>query len=194
MRVLLLIFALLISPQMATAQQDLLNVKNAGAATCKNFISVFSSQGNQLNKTAYMQWIAAYSTAVARMHNVVDVFPIKNSFELLQMVVFVCNEKPDNILETAVRVTILRLQPFWVRGDAAIINLKNSGKEVKYFSASVRPLQQAIKSRGVQITIDGSYGNQTGAGITVISKAAGLPASPLPTAALLYLFTRPAAQ
>jgi hypothetical protein len=192
MRILLLIFALLISPQITTAQQSLLNVKNAGAATCKDFINVFSSQGNELTKTAYMQWIAGYSTAVARVHNLVDVFPIKNTFELLQMVIFVCNEKPDEIVETAVRVTIVRLKPFWVKDDAGLINLKNAGKEVKYFRASVSPLQQLIKNQGVKISIDGSYGNQTGAGLAAISKAAGLPESPLPTAALLYLFTKSA--
>jgi hypothetical protein len=194
MRVLVLILTLLMLPQTSIAQQGLLNVKNAGAASCKDFINVFSSQGNQLNKTAYMQWISGYSTAIARMNNLIDVFPIKSSFELLQMVIFVCNEKPDELVETAVRVTIVRLKPFWVKGNAEIINLQNAGKEVKYFRASVTPLQQAIKDQGFKISVDGAYGNQTGAGISAISSANGLPKSPLPSAALLYIFTKKAPQ
>lgn len=190
-----LLFAITLSllPVLALAQNETpLNVRNAGAASCANFAAAFSESGNALDKTAYMQWVAGYSAAAARSSGVVDIFPILDTLELVQMVIFVCNENQEWNLEFAVFQTVVRLRPFWVRESANVLTLNWEESQARFFEASVPALQEALNSLGANITVDGVYGNQTGAALTQLSTQSGLPPSPLPTGATLYLLTRPA--
>lgn len=165
--------------------------RNAGALTCDNLSQTFQGQGDPMNKTAMLQWLAGYSTAAARMNRVVDTFPISDTLELLRMVVLVCNEMPDVQIETGILQTLSRLQPFWVRQDTSTLTLNDANNNAVYYTEAVRPLQQALANLGYDVTVDGKYGNQTGNAIAKLLQQYQQPASLVPTGVLMYILTRP---
>jgi hypothetical protein len=193
LRSTLLAILLLVSPIAAMGQDTTpLNVRNSGAARCLDFTNVFLSSGNALDKTAYLQWISGYSAAAARGNAVVDIFPILDTMELVQMIAFVCGEDPEANLEYAVFQTANRLRPFWVRESANVLTLTWQENQTRFFETAVTALQEALNAAGASVTVDGTYGNETGAALTSLSRQAGLPAAPVPTGATIYLLTRPA--
>lgn len=193
MRSILISIFLFVVPISASGQEaSPLNVRNAGAATCLDFTNTFSTPGNALDKTAYLQWIAGYSAAAARVNEIVDIFPILDTMELVQMVIFVCNEDTEVNLEYAVLQTAIRLRPFWVQGSANVLTLTWQDTQTRFFEAAVPALQEALNAVGGNIVVDGAYGNQTGEAVASLAGQLGLPSTPLPTGAVIYLLTRPA--
>ncbi|WP_372605614.1 hypothetical protein [Actibacterium sp.] len=189
------IFALIVAllPLQAVAQQAEvpLAVRNAGAQSCDDLRKVYTQQGFVNEKTAFLQWMAGYVTAVARLNSVIDVFPIKDSTQMVQMVILVCGERPQLTVESAVLETAARLRPYWVKGSANVLTLSSNETKVGYYEASVKPLQQALKDAGAPVVVDGAYGNQTGNALSRLSVGAGLPPTLVPNGTLLYLLTRP---
>lgn len=186
------LFAMAATPSLAQEQQNPLSVRNAGAGTCEQFVQVFSKPGEELTKTAFLQWIAGYTTAAARASNVVDVFPINDTMQLVQFVTLLCGEDPQRTLEAAVFESVTRLRPFWVSERPNRLTLTWNGRRTQYYEAAVRPLQEALVRLGFDIAVDGAYGNQTGAAIESIAQQIGIEAAPFPSGALLYVITRPA--
>lgn len=170
---------------------QLLNVRDAGAVTCAQFQAIYTEDGQEGQQVALLQWIAGYATAAARVNGVVDVFPLQDSVQLVQMVSLVCGENTEARLEEAVRVTVLRLQPFWVRGSGEVLTLTWEGQQVLYFQASVLPLKQALAGLGASLSADGTYNNETGATLQQLARQYGLPEAPFPTGTILYVLTRP---
>lgn len=194
MRNLLALF-LVITMSMATpsaAQQSPLTVRNAGAITCQKFSDVFSNSGQVQAKQVFLNWMAGYMTATARAKNIIDVFPIGDTFQFVQYVVLVCNEKLDRPIENAVAVSIQRLEPFYVKGETARLTLTWNNTKMSYAKASVRALQEGLIKFGANIKADGAYGNKTGAAIQQVSQSMGIGQSPFPSGSLLYIMTRPA--
>jgi len=176
---------------LAQEQRNPLNVRNAGVSTCKQFLDTFSQPKLEITKTAFLQWIAGYSTAASRASNVVDVFPINDTMELISYVALVCRESPQATLETAAFQGLTRLRPFWVRESPNRLTLTWNDRKTEFYEAAVRPLQEELVQAGFEISVDGAYGNQTGNAVQSLSRQIGLQPTPFPTGALLYALTRP---
>ena len=101
------------------------NVRNAGAVTCAQFAQIFSATGSETDKTAILQWVAGFSTAVSGDRRIVDVFPLVDTLEFVRYIAFVCGENDQASLRDAVIVSINRLEPFWVRQRTDTVVLQN---------------------------------------------------------------------
>jgi hypothetical protein len=168
------------------------NVRNAGAFQCGEFLPVIREQGRQVEKTAFLNWTAAYSTAVARSNRLIDVFPIGDTWELLIMVSLVCTENDEVTFEAALRTTMLRLQPFWIRSSPEVLTLTDpGGRTVLYYAEATEPLQTSLNRYGNEINVDGAYGNQTGNTIRILNESRGTQSWMTPDGELLYELTRP---
>lgn len=177
----------------ALAQQgeQVVNVRNVGAFSCDDFITVIEAPELQLEKTAFMQWTAAYATAAARSNSLVDVFPIGDTWELVRMTRLVCRENMSANFETALRMAIGRLRPFWITRQTDVLNLQDpAGRKIQLYQEAVEPLQNALNRQGFTVSVDGAFGNQTGQAIRAVALASGLPAWSTPDGDLLYLLTR----
>jgi hypothetical protein len=175
----------------ANAQQSPLTVRNAGAYKCQQFSNVFSGQGQMQAKQVFLNWIAGYATGTARAKNIIDVFPIGDTFQFVQYVVLVCNENLQLPLENAVAISVNRLEPFHVKGDPARLTLQFNNQKMSYAKASVKALQQGLLDLGAKSTADGAYGNKTGGAIQQVSQAYGIGQTPFPSGPLLYVMTKP---
>lgn len=168
------------------------NVRNAGAFTCQEFQPVVRHEQRQLEKTAFLQWTAAYATAAARSNSLIDVFPIGDTWELLAMVSFICDEDNSVKFETALLEAIGRLRPFWVRNSPAVTTLNDpNGRSVQFYTEASTPLQTALNRVGAGIQVDGAFGNQTGNAIRALNQQRGAQPWLTPDGELLYLLTRP---
>ena len=63
-----------------------MNVRNAGAVSCAQFAQIFSADGSEVDKTAILQWVAGFSTAVSGDRNIVDVFPVVDTLEFVRFI------------------------------------------------------------------------------------------------------------
>lgn len=168
------------------------NVRNAGAFLCHQFQQVVRSEQRQLEKTAFLQWTAAYATAAARSNSLIDVFPIGDTWELLVMVNLVCGEDDTVTFESALLTAIGRLRPFWIRQVPKIIELNDpNGRIVQFYEEATLPLQQALNRFGAGINTDGAYGNQTANAIRTLNAQRGAVNWLTPDGEFLYLITRP---
>lgn len=195
MRFIVLIIALILQPVGAFSQtaNSSINVRNAGSFECRQFLPVMRQQGREVEKTAFLNWTAAYATAASRSNSLIDVFPIGDTWELLIMVSLICTENEAAIFETALRTSLRRLQPYWVRSSPRFHELNDpQGRTILYYTEAVQPLQEALNRYGADIDMDGVYGNQTGNAIRRLNEARGSQAWMTPDGELLYQLTRPA--
>lgn len=176
----------------AAAQETIVNVRNAGHFSCESMLSVVNAQGNEVEKTAFLQWTAAYATAAARSNGLIDIFPIGDTWELVSMVTFVCRESPQVSYETALLTTISRLRPYWIRVSPEVLTLNDPlERTVQYYVEAVKPLQEALIRYGAIMPADGVYGNQTGNMIREMNIVRGSAAWMTPDGEFLYQLTRP---
>ncbi len=177
----------------APAQQgeQVVNVRNVGAFSCDDFIVIVEAPDLQLEKTAFMQWTAAYATAAARSNSLIDVFPLGDTWELVRMTRLVCLESRSANYETALRMAIGRLRPFWITSQTDVLNLEDpEGREVQFYQEAVLPLQAALKKQGLALAADGVFGNQTGGAIQAVNRAQGRQRWSTPDGDLLYQLTQ----
>ena len=180
-----------VPPGPARAQDSPLHVRNAGAVPCERIAAITGAPGNEVDKTAILHWMGGYATASASTRGVIDVFPLADTGELVQMAVLICGEAPGALLRVAAETAVLRLEPYWVRDSAETVRIDDGTGVTVMFRAAVQPLQRALAARGAAVTVDGAYGPQTGAAIRQLSVQAGLPPVQRPSGVLLYLLTRP---
>ncbi|MFV0360570.1 hypothetical protein [Tropicimonas sp.] len=177
----------------AEAQDDgkIVNVRNAGAFACEDVIKIVEGPELQLEKTAFMQWTAAYVTAASRSNSLIDVFPIGDTWELVRMTRLVCYENKSFEYELALRIAIGRLRPFWISDRPDILTLGDpNGREIQFYVEAVPALQRALKDKGAVVLADGKFGNQTGRAIHDMNAARGYEPWSTPDGDLLYHLTR----
>lgn len=176
----------------ADAGPPTVNIRNAGAFACEEVLPALAAPGRELEKTAFLQWSAAYATAAARSNGLVDVFPLADTAELLRMTRLVCRESPSVRFETALRTAIGRLRPYWVRRQTGVLTLNDpAGRSVRMYGEAVAQLQRDLARFGARIAVDGAYGDRTGNAVRALNEARGAPPWMTPDGELLYLLTRP---
>jgi len=173
------------------AQENGLHIRNAGAAECSRVSSIYGAAGSETDKAAILNWIAGYTNAQSEAQGIIDIFPLVDSEELVQMVVLVCGENPSVRLQNATKTTIERLRPLWIIKNAAITRIDDGTGVTRMFSAAIRPLQRLLTDKGISISIDGQYGPQTGEAIQAIMASLGLQAIKRPNGIILYTITLP---
>jgi hypothetical protein len=192
--VLSILFFILTHANFASAQNEdpIVNVRNAGAFTCEEVLPALSAPGRQIEKTAFLQWTAAYATAASRSNSLIDVFPLGDTSELVLMTSLVCQENMSISYETALRTTIGRLRSYWIGQSPNVVTLNDpGGRTVLFYAEAVAQLQRDLQSAGANIAVDGAYGNQTGNAVRELNEGRGLPPWLTPDGTLLYILTRP---
>lgn len=167
------------------------NVRNAGAVTCAQFAQIFSATGSELDKTAILQWVAGFSTAVSGDRNIVDVFPLVDTMEFVRYIALVCGESDQALLRDAVIVSINRLEPFWIRSRTDTVEIQSGAVRVAILAEAVAPLQTRLTQLGFPVAVDGVYGSGTGTALNNLLTSLGVAPSLLPDGRALYVLTRP---
>jgi hypothetical protein len=167
------------------------NVRNAGAVTCAQFAQIFSATGSEVDKTAILQWVAGFSTAVSGDRNIVDVFPLVDTMEFVRYIALVCGENDQALLRDAVIVSINRLEPFWIRSRTDTVEIKNGEVTLAFLAEAVTPLQTRLTQLGFPVAVDGVYGSGTGTALNNLLTSLGVAPSLLPDGRALYVLTRP---
>jgi hypothetical protein len=167
------------------------NVRNAGAVTCAQFAQIFSATGSELDKTAILQWVAGFSTAVSGVRNIVDVFPLVDTLEFVRYIALVCGESDQALLRDAVIVSINRLEPFWIRSRTDTVEIQSGAVRVAILAEAVAPLQTRLTQLGFPVAVDGVYGSGTGTALNNLLTSLGVAPSLLPDGRALYVLTRP---
>lgn len=187
-----LILSCMFPIQVLSQTNDLTNVRNAGAFTCSNVIPLLSTMGNENEKTAFLQWTAGFSTAASRANSLTDVFPITDTWNMMQMVILVCRENEDATYEDALRESIKRLKEYWVIDQTELIDLNDpTGERLNMYRSAILPLQKNLQALGYTISIDGVFGNQTGNAIRDINSRTGIGTLMIPDGQFWYVLTRP---
>jgi hypothetical protein len=182
-----------LAEQAPATAPPVVNVRNAGAFTCEEVLPALAAPGREIEKTAFLQWTAAYATAAARSNGLIDVFPLADTVELVRMTSMLCRESPSASYETALRTAIGRLRPYWVRQQPQFLTLNDpGGRTVGIYAEAVAQLQRDLVRMGARITVDGAYGNQTGSAVQALNRARGATPWMTPDGEVLYLLTRPA--
>jgi hypothetical protein len=167
------------------------NVRNAGAVTCAQFAQIFSATGSETDKTAILQWVAGFSTAVSGDRNIVDVFPLVDTLEFVRYIAFVCGENDQALLRDAVIVSINRLEPFWVRSRTDTVEIQSGEVKLALLAEAVTPLQARLAELGFPVAVDGVYGSGTGTALNNLLTSLGTAPSLIPDGRALYVLTRP---
>ena len=167
------------------------NVRNAGAVTCAQFAQIFSATGSEFDRTAILQWVAGFSTAVSDDRNIVDVFPLVDTLEFVRYIALVCGESDQASLRDAVIVSINRLEPFWVRSRTDTVEIQNGAVRLAILAEVVAPLQTRLTQLGFPVAVDGVYGTGTGTALNNLLTSLGVAPSLLPDGRALYVLTRP---
>jgi hypothetical protein len=167
------------------------NVRNAGAVTCAQFAQIFSATGSEFDRTAILQWVAGFSTAVSDDRNIVDVFPLVDTLEFVRYIALVCGESDQALLRDAVIVSINRLEPFWVRSRTDTVEIQNGAVRLAILAEVVAPLQTRLTQLGFPVAVDGVYGSGTGTALNNLLTSLGVAPSLLPDGRVLYVLTRP---
>lgn len=177
--------------EAAPAAPTPVNVRNAGAVTCAQFAQIFSATGSETDKTAILQWVAGFSTAVSGDRSIVDVFPLVDTLEFVRYIAFVCGENEQASLRDAVIVSINRLEPFWVRSRTDTVEIQSGEVKLALLAEAVTPLQARLTELGFPVAVDGVYGSGTGTALNNLLTSRGTAPSLLPDGRALYVLTRP---
>jgi hypothetical protein len=169
-----------------------INVRNAGALSCANLGQIFSQPGGETDKTAVLQWIAGFTTAVSTDRQIVDVVPFVDTLQFVQYVALVCGESPQAQLRDAVIVSINRLEPFWVRQRTDVIEIQDGAARLAFLAEAVAPVQRRLGEFGFAVEVDGVYGSGTGTALSNFMTSQGVQPSLIPDGRALYVLTRPA--
>jgi hypothetical protein len=167
------------------------NVRNAGAVSCAQFAQIFGASGSEVDKTAILQWVAGFSTAVSGDRNIVDVFPLVDTMEFVRYIAFVCGENDQALLRDAVIVSINRLEPFWIRSRTDTVEIQNGQVKLALLAEAVTPLQARLTQLGFPVAVDGVYGSGTGTALNNLLASLGVAPTLLPDGRALYVLTRP---
>lgn len=173
------------------AKEQALHLKDAGALLCSESVKIYENIGNETEKTAILHWLSGYAIGQAEARKVIDVFPIVNTGEFVQMVLLICTENTDVRLKTAAEEAINRLQPLWVADSSETVEINDGVKSSILFSRAILPLQNLLQKNGATLLLDGIYQEETGAAIESLLSTAGFPKTQHPTGAALYLLTLP---
>lgn len=153
---------------------------------------VLAAPGNQIEKTAFLQWTAAYATAAARSNSLIDIFPLADTSELVVMVSLICRESMSINYEAALRAALGRLQNYWIRESTDVVTLNDpGGRQVILFVEAIRQMQIDLNRLGSNIPVDQVYGNQTGNAVRQLNESRGAAPWLTPDGSLLYILTRP---
>lgn len=192
-KIILVLLILSVLPVSSAAQvNDFTNIRNAGAFKCADVLPLLSNDGNETEKTAFLQWTAGFSTAASRANSLTDVFPITDTWAMIQMVILICKENEEQNFENALRQTIGRLKAFWITDQTELLTIKDpSGANVTIYQSAVFPLQTKLQQLGYSIDIDGKFGNQTGNAILDINNKTGVGPLMIPNAQFWYVLTKP---
>lgn len=174
------------------AKERPLHLKDAGAISCSDALKIYEAVGNEVEKTAILHWLSGYSIGKSESRELIDVFPIVDTNEFVQMVLLVCTEQTNVRLKSAAEETIHRLQPLWVSGSVETVVIEDGKENSVLFAQSIIPLQNLLRQNvDPRLPPDGFYRNRTKKAMTTLLSEAGLPAKTRPTGAALYLLTRP---
>lgn len=181
-----------LAQQTAPISEPIVNIRNAGAFICEDVLPALSAPGREIEKTAFLQWAAAYATAAARSNGLIDVFPLGDTADLVRMTTLVCRENTAASYEAALRTSIGRLRGYWIRESPEILILTDpNGRTTRFYAEAVLQLQRDLQRFGSSLSVDGNYGNQTGNAIRILNEARGATQWLTPDGEILYILTRP---
>lgn len=187
----LAVLAAIVLADAGAAQDQPLHIRNAGALDCSRVSAMYGAAGNEIDKTAVLHWLGGYATAQSELRGVIDVFPLADTGEFVQMVVLICSESPGARLREAAAAAVTRLRPLWVAGAADTIRIEDGTGVSVMFRAAVAPLQELLVKKGATLAVDGAYGARTGTAVQSLHASIGTATTQRPTGIALYVLTRP---
>lgn len=180
------------APVFAQSEDSPVTIKGAGGAPCAEAVRVFGPSGTPEDRGLYLQWATGLSVGAALSNQIVDVSPTGEIMDLVHIALLVCQEPAhaEDRWFNAVSTAIGRVRPYWAKQPARV-SITYEGATHWIYEDSIRQLQTDLGKLGYQVTVDGKFGNNTGAAIAAVQETIGIPNKPVPTGMLFYGLTRP---
>lgn len=160
-------------------------IRGAGSQSCQKFIEIVDKEPSEAS--LFLRWIEGYTTGLNRMvEETFDVNPFVGNQPLSGILVAVCRDEPQMILENAMIRVLAILAPARVESQSDIQQLEYDGNQIATRQETLTKFQQQLSDLGFyNSSIDGLYGPGTRRALIAFQEQAGLETTGLPDAATL---------
>lgn len=160
-------------------------IRGAGSQNCQQFTSMVDQESPGAG--LFVRWIEGYASGLNRMvEGTFDVSPFVGSQTLSSIVVDVCRNQPDLLVENAVTRVLATLAPARAEEQSDVLELEYDGNQVALRQETLFKAQQKLSEEGLyDSSVDGLYGPGTRRALIAFQEEAGLEATGLPDAATL---------
>jgi hypothetical protein len=163
----------LVTTGMAQAADDKgsFAVRGVGGQSCKAFVQQVEAKDAK-TIAASMSWLMGYlSYANRASKGTYDTLPTVNGSEALGLVLTVCKNAKDSLVEAAAQQVLTVMAPAKVASESPLVEVKAEKGSVKVRKATVIAAQRALKAKGLfKPEPDGAYGPQTMAAVKAFQK------------------------
>lgn len=177
-------------PAAAATADGRYAVKEAGAASCEQFV-----QERERQSPAYLQfigWIAGYLTGHNRFTpDTFDLAPWESMGLMDEFLARLCSENRDKPFIAAVDFMIAQLMPTKLSEPSDPVEAKVGDKSVRLYKEVLRRAQVRLQEKGLyKGAPDGAFGDGTRKAIEAFQKQANIPVTGVPDQiTLLRLFS-----
>jgi hypothetical protein len=179
-----------VHPALAATAEGRYAVKEAGAATCDQFV-----QEREKKSPAYLQfvgWVGGYVTAYNRFTaDTFDVAPWESMALMDEFLAKLCTENKEKPFIAAVDYMISQLLPTKLSETSEPAEAKVGDHSIRIYKEVLKRAQERLQANGLyKGTPDGAFGDGTRKAIEAFQKQAGIQVTGLPDqVTLLRLFS-----
>jgi len=165
-------------------------VRNAGMATCQQFLDEKAAMSPKFN--LYMGWIDGYISAANQFSKeTFDFIPWGNTPFLATLLENFCKKNPETRFYVAVNKLVAAMAGKRLTTESPMVETVNDGHKTYIYQVVLKEVQGYLKADGFyQGTPDGNFGPETRDALLAFQKANKLKETGLPDQITLYLINK----
>jgi hypothetical protein len=161
-------------------------IRGIGGDNCRDFLQRL--QADERVPAVALSWLLGYSTALNRTQpDTFDVSPLTDPPAILRLVMAVCQQLPETLVDTVAHDLLMALAKARVTTASPIVETRAGNNVANVRRQTLMQMQQAlIKSGHLGAAADGVFGPQTAAALRTFQDQQGLELTGVADSATIF--------
>jgi hypothetical protein len=170
----------------AATEDGAFAIRGIGGDNCRDFMQRL--QSDERVPAVALSWLLGYSTALNRIEpDTFDVSPLTDPAAILQLVVAVCQQSPDALVDAVAFDTLRSLATARLTTNSPLVETRAGENVATVRRETLMQMQQALIRLGhLGGTADGVFGPQTATAMRAFQEQQGLEVSGVADSATIF--------
>jgi hypothetical protein len=170
----------------AATQDGSFAIRGIGGDNCRDFVQRL--QSDERVPAVALSWLLGYSTAINRIEpDTFDVSPLTDPSAILRLVVSVCQQSPDTLVDTIAHGVLSSLATARVTTNSPLVETRSGENVANVRRETLMRMQQALIRLGhLGGTPDGVFGPQTATAMRAFQEQQGLNVTGVADSATIF--------